>query len=83
MDCKQNKTTDKGIRYVYNVILKKTQSRYSLPGLATFGIYKKSLTFDVTFEGSLLWELYGSYKCDPSVNLWNMSTEHVLQSEKM
>ena len=42
-------------------------------GLAIFGIYKKSLTFDVTFEGSLLWELYGSYQCDPSANLWNNS----------
>ena len=35
-------------------------------GVATFwgslflGFYEKSETFDVTFEGSLLWELYGT-----------------------
>ena len=29
-------------------------------GSLFWGFYEKSETFDVTFEGSLLWELYGT-----------------------
>ena len=44
----------------------------NLRALAIFGIYKKSETFDVSFRGPLLWELYVNH-CS-----WQKETEGLL-----